>query len=201
MIRKSLNGRFVEMLLTISWLMSSERHWGSLTACRHDSTCSNSSECFQPCCRFNQPHWQLDLKILPRVESHDQISSGGIEALWKLRLRWPSPCYTDISALLIYAHLCDICNHVQAVSIHHQQMLRTKCWWNDSGVTRVLGRSAIRPTATRRAFEPLRKQAVPAVTTRFASTEAQPVGDGKIHQVIGAVVDGKSISSLSLKLR
>lgn len=57
-----------------------------------------------------------------------------------------------------------------------------------SGV-RFLSKSAIRPTATRRAFEPLRKQAIPALSTRFASTEAT-AKDGKIHQVIGAVVDG-----------
>ncbi|KAI1622115.1 ATP synthase subunit beta, mitochondrial [Exophiala viscosa] len=59
-----------------------------------------------------------------------------------------------------------------------------------SGIARSLGRSALaRPSLSRRAFEPLRKQALPVIAQRFAST--QSAGDGKIHQVIGAVVDVK----------
>ncbi|KIW13769.1 ATP synthase subunit beta, mitochondrial [Exophiala spinifera] len=59
-----------------------------------------------------------------------------------------------------------------------------------SGIARSLGKSAFaRPSFTRRAFEPLRRQGVPAIAKRWASTET--AGDGKIHQVIGAVVDVK----------
>jgi ATP synthase F1 beta subunit len=59
-----------------------------------------------------------------------------------------------------------------------------------SGIARSLGRSAFaRPSFNRRAFEPLRKQAVPAIAQRWASSDT--AGDGKIHQVIGAVVDVK----------
>jgi F-type H+-transporting ATPase subunit beta len=42
-----------------------------------------------------------------------------------------------------------------------------------------------------RAFQPIRKNLLPALSTRFASTEAaSSAKDGKIHAVIGAVVDG-----------
>jgi F-type H+-transporting ATPase subunit beta len=62
---------------------------------------------------------------------------------------------------------------------------------NDSGIARTLGKSAFaRPAVTRRAFEPLRKQAFPILSQRWASTDNTNVG--KIHQVIGAVVDGMS---------
>lgn len=59
-----------------------------------------------------------------------------------------------------------------------------------SGLARTFGRAAYaRPTPlARRAFEPLRSNALPALSARFASTDAGLVG--KIHQVIGAVVDG-----------
>jgi F-type H+-transporting ATPase subunit beta len=63
-----------------------------------------------------------------------------------------------------------------------------------SGLSRTFGRSVIgRPSTTitssaLRAFEPLRRSALPALTARFASTDASKIG--KIHQVIGAVVDG-----------
>ncbi|KAK5194032.1 atp2, beta subunit of the F1 sector of mitochondrial F1F0 ATP synthase [Exophiala xenobiotica] len=59
-----------------------------------------------------------------------------------------------------------------------------------SGVARSLGKSAFaRPSFTRRAVEPLRRHGVPAIAQRWASTET--AGNGKIHQVIGAVVDVK----------
>ena len=59
----------------------------------------------------------------------------------------------------------------------------------DSGLARTLGRSAFaRPQAARRVFEPLKRHALPAIASRFASTDSAKVG--KIHQVIGAVVDG-----------
>ncbi|KAL1983358.1 hypothetical protein VTN96DRAFT_10417 [Rasamsonia emersonii] len=60
-----------------------------------------------------------------------------------------------------------------------------------SGLARTLGRAAFaRPTpVARRAFEPLRSNALSALSARYASTEAGRVG--KIHQVIGAVVDVK----------
>ena len=63
-----------------------------------------------------------------------------------------------------------------------------------SGLARTLGRSAFaRPQASTRAFLPLRKHALPAIATRFASSDASKTG--KIHQVIGAVVDGTAASS------
>ena len=58
----------------------------------------------------------------------------------------------------------------------------------DSGLARTLRASAFaRPTTARRAFQPTKSNFTPALGARFASG----VGDGKIHQVIGAVVDGK----------
>ncbi|KAL2010794.1 hypothetical protein VTN00DRAFT_3512 [Thermoascus crustaceus] len=60
-----------------------------------------------------------------------------------------------------------------------------------SGLARTFGRAAFaRPASVgRRAFEPLRVNALPALSARFASSEAGRTG--KIHQVIGAVVDVK----------
>lgn len=59
-----------------------------------------------------------------------------------------------------------------------------------SGVARTLRISTLgRPTAAQRAFQPLKKNLAPALGARLASTSAL---DGKIHQVIGAVVDGMS---------
>jgi len=58
-----------------------------------------------------------------------------------------------------------------------------------SGLARTLRTSASsRPSLASRTFQPLRKNFAPALSARFASTEAQ---NGKIHQVIGAVVDVK----------
>ena len=59
--------------------------------------------------------------------------------------------------------------------------------FGSSGLARSLRASALaRPTVVRRAFRPVQKNLAPALGARFASG----VGDGKIHQVIGAVVDG-----------
>ena len=61
-----------------------------------------------------------------------------------------------------------------------------------SGLARTLRSYGLaRPTAPRRAFQPIRTNLAPALGARFASG----VGDGKIHQVIGAVVDGMQIVS------
>ena len=57
-----------------------------------------------------------------------------------------------------------------------------------SGVARGLRAAALRRPA---AQQPI-KAFAPAVAQRFASTQAQ---DGKVHQVIGAVVDGMSYSA------
>ena len=74
--------------------------------------------------------------------------------------------------------------------VYHFDVL-TKVF-TSSGLARTLGRSAFaRPQATRRAFEPLRKNALPAIAARFASSDSAK--NGKIHQVIGAVVDGTDI--------
>jgi F-type H+-transporting ATPase subunit beta len=42
-----------------------------------------------------------------------------------------------------------------------------------------------RPAIRRSAFSPIKKSFAPALSTRFASTDATK--DGKIHQVIGAI--------------
>jgi len=56
-----------------------------------------------------------------------------------------------------------------------------------SGLARTFRSSGLsRPTAARRAFQPIKNTFSPAFGARFASD----VRDGKIHQVIGAVVDG-----------
>ena len=104
-----------------------------------------------------------------------------------------SPLYPFISNPLA------ICKHAQEVSplllFSLLSLLKLLASWLTifcSGIARSLGRSAFaRPSFTRRAFEPLRKQAGPALAQRWASTDSAK--DGKIHQVIGAVVDGKKI--------
>ena len=58
-----------------------------------------------------------------------------------------------------------------------------------SAITRPLRASAFRRSATvQRAFQPIKSNFAPALSARFASTDS--ARDGKIHQVIGAVVDG-----------
>ena len=46
-----------------------------------------------------------------------------------------------------------------------------------------------RPLAAKRAFQPIKTNFAPILSARFASTDSTK--DGRIHQVIGAVVDGK----------
>ncbi|KAF4554022.1 ATP synthase subunit beta-like protein [Elsinoe fawcettii] len=59
-----------------------------------------------------------------------------------------------------------------------------------SGFARSLRASALRrPTFAQRAFQPIKPAFAPALSQRFASTDA--ARDGKVHQVIGAVVDVK----------
>lgn len=59
-----------------------------------------------------------------------------------------------------------------------------------SGLARTFGRAAFaRSTPVNRcAFQPIKPNGLPSLTARLASTNAAQVG--KIHQVIGAVVDG-----------
>jgi F-type H+-transporting ATPase subunit beta len=59
-----------------------------------------------------------------------------------------------------------------------------------SGLARSFGAAALRrPTSVQRTFRPITKSFAPALSARFASSDSAK--DGKIHQVIGAVVDGK----------
>ena len=59
----------------------------------------------------------------------------------------------------------------------------------NSGLTRSLRTSAFsRPTAARPVFQQAKNNALPSIAARWQSTDA--VKKGKIHQVIGAVVDG-----------
>ncbi|KAF1997221.1 mitochondrial ATP synthase-like protein beta subunit [Amniculicola lignicola CBS 123094] len=58
-----------------------------------------------------------------------------------------------------------------------------------SGIQRSLKASLRRPAVVQRAFQPINKAFTPALA-RYATTEAS-ARDGKIHQVIGAVVDVK----------
>lgn len=63
-----------------------------------------------------------------------------------------------------------------------------------SGLARTLRTSAFRqPLAARHAFRPVKQNLAPAFASRFASTETTKTG--KVHQVIGAVVDGMQILS------
>lgn len=54
-----------------------------------------------------------------------------------------------------------------------------------SGIARGLRASTFRPALRQQA---LKKSFVPAISQRFASSDS--ARDGKVHQVIGAVVDG-----------
>ena len=57
---------------------------------------------------------------------------------------------------------------------------------SNSGLFRAARSSGLaRPTAARRAFQPITSNLAPALGARFASQL-----QGKVHQVIGAVVDG-----------
>jgi hypothetical protein len=56
--------------------------------------------------------------------------------------------------------------------------------WN-SGILRAS--AGLRRPASVRAFQPIKKSFAPALSARFASTDSAK--DGKIYQVIGAVVD------------
>ncbi|PNS13877.1 ATP synthase subunit beta, mitochondrial [Sphaceloma murrayae] len=59
-----------------------------------------------------------------------------------------------------------------------------------SGFARSLRASALRqPTFAQRAFQPIKPAFAPVFSQRFASTDSAK--DGKVHQVIGAVVDVK----------
>ncbi|KAJ6102845.1 ATP synthase subunit beta [Penicillium sp. IBT 16267x] len=59
-----------------------------------------------------------------------------------------------------------------------------------SGLARTFGRAAYaRPTPVARAIQPLRSNVLPALSARYASSDA--VLKGKVHQVIGAIVDVK----------
>ncbi|OCL07830.1 glycoside hydrolase family 13 protein [Glonium stellatum] len=67
---------------------------------------------------------------------------------------------------------------------------RTAILMNCSAITRPLRASAFRrPATVQRAFQPIKSNFAPALSARFASTDSAK--DGKIHQVIGAVVDVK----------
>lgn len=68
---------------------------------------------------------------------------------------------------------------------------------SDSGIQQALRASMRRPAIRRSAFQPMKKSFAPALSTRFASTDA--VKEGKIHQVIGAVVDGMHLRFLLLR--
>jgi F-type H+-transporting ATPase subunit beta len=54
-----------------------------------------------------------------------------------------------------------------------------------------------RPALYRPAFQPMKRSFAPALSTRFASTDAAK--DGKIHQVIGAIVDVRGQSDAAAK--
>lgn len=68
----------------------------------------------------------------------------------------------------------------------------------NSGFQRSLRASFRRPATVQRAFQPIKKSFAPALSARFASTDSAK--DGKIHQVIGAVVDGTRKTFPSLRL-
>ncbi|KZF20603.1 glycoside hydrolase family 13 protein [Xylona heveae TC161] len=76
------------------------------------------------------------------------------------------------------------------VLVEGVEVLLTRSLFN-SGIARSIRTTPfLRPTAARRAINPVVKSnALPALSARFASTDA--ARDGKIHQVIGAVVDVK----------
>ena len=60
-----------------------------------------------------------------------------------------------------------------------------------SSLARSLQTAAFaRPVAAKRAFQPIKTNFAPSLSARFASTDSTK--DGRIHQVIGAVVDGIS---------
>jgi hypothetical protein len=60
--------------------------------------------------------------------------------------------------------------------------------WNCSGILRASA-NLRRPATVRRAFQPIKQAFTPTLCARYASTEASSAREGKIHAVIGAIVD------------
>ena len=87
------------------------------------------------------------------------------------------------------------CSRGRLITDRHTPTINGRRWLTDitplgnSGVARTLRSSAYaRPSTVRRAFQPIKANLAPALSARFASSDS--ARDGKIHQVIGAVVDG-----------
>lgn len=77
---------------------------------------------------------------------------------------------------------------LQAVATNFRETSPTDPTALHSGIARSLRASARRPATLQRAFQPIKPSFAPALSQRFASTASNT--DGRVHQVIGAVVDG-----------
>lgn len=113
--------------------------------------------------------------------------------------RTTAPSYSlSNPPLTIYRSLFDISHNVQEVlslspstvcGLNGPRPLADLFLLGNSGLARTLRSSAFaRPTVARCAFQPIKTNFAPALASRFASTDAR---NGKIYQVIGAVVDGR----------
>ncbi|THV71200.1 ATP synthase F1, beta subunit, partial [Aureobasidium pullulans] len=78
---------------------------------------------------------------------------------------------------------------LQAVATNFRETSPTDPTALHSGIARSLRASARRPATLQRAFQPIKPSFAPALNQRFASTASNT--DGRVHQVIGAVVDVK----------
>lgn len=123
----------------------------------------------------------------PSVKSFFRLPSSNITA----------PDHKSISSLVL-THPPKIRKHAQEV----RGLILQTSWsfkrlplyadLRTSGIARTLGRSALaaRPQLPRRAFQPFPKQLAASLSARFASSDSAK--EGRVHQVIGAVVDGTS---------
>lgn len=99
-----------------------------------------------------------------------------------------SPPFHPHLALQHLHHVQEVCN-IDHSNLGFSSSISKLIFSFSSGLARSFGRAAFaRTTPVARAFQPIRSNALPALTARFASTDAG--SSGKVHQVIGAVVDG-----------
>lgn len=93
----------------------------------------------------------------------------------------------ELSLSLSHNNAQEVCDSHQAVS-RFQWRLTHDC----SGIARSLRASTLpairQPTRARALAQPIKKNLAPSLAARYASTDSAK--QGKIHQVIGAVVDG-----------
>jgi hypothetical protein len=141
--------------------------------------------------RQNHPDGAKAGCVSTATSPHPQSSLSSLPFPFPLPLPSSTPLLLS-SLLLLYPHSPSpphLCYHVQEVCFSQfcpsPPPLPVPRLTPPSGLARTFGRAAFaRPTPVARRALPIK----PSLTARLASTSASQIG--KIHQVIGAVVDG-----------